>query len=207
MISPTNDRSFATTPYDNTHDIDVLTGDATRPSDRSETLYLGQVCEVQWLRHLKARLQRHSSNTAPIYMSVNETNFYGDHHGIQPLGQGNPFHLPPEQVAATLFQCYFQTVHLTFPIMSTDIDHQLRIYYESMRSGQAVTFSQRWYAIVNLVFAIGARFSRLIQAGWQSDPSDEILYLSRAYQLLGMRDTAIILGDTDISLIEVGPSL
>lgn len=111
--------------------------------------------------------------------------------------------MPSEQVAAMLLQCYVQTVSTMFPTVSVDIDNQLGIYYMSMRNGQPVTFSQRWYAIFNLVFTMGARFSRLIKAGWQSDAIDENLYLSRAHQLLGQSDTAIVIEDSDLSLIDV----
>jgi hypothetical protein len=134
---------------------------------------------------------------------ISDTNFYLDDHDIQLLNQENPFYLPTEHQAAALFQCYFRTVHITFPIIPSDIETQLQVYYRSLHSGQPVAFSQIWYAIVNLVLAIGARFSRLANAEWSTDALEESLYFSRAYQLLGLNEIAIVLAPPDLTLVQV----
>ena len=200
--SPAVDSQSSSECQHSNYDVDFLSEDATQAPDACKAGYLGQISEVQWLRNLKAQVQMHDSNSPAASSQFSETNFYMDEIGIQLVHQHNPFHLPPEVRATVLFQCYFQTVHITFPIISIDLKHQLGVYYHSARNGQDVTYSQRWCAIVNLVLAIGARFSRLTNAEWYDDPLDETLYISRAYQLLGLNDTAIIHATPDLSLIQ-----
>lgn len=156
------------------------------------------MCEVQWLQKLKNRLQIHGS--AP---QLEDTNFYLDHRGLPLVKRDNPFHLPDQNLAILLVQCYHQTVHNTFPIVPVDLEGELRIYYNSVQSGHAATmFPHNWYAIVNLVLAIGARFSHLTSAPWRSDVLDETLYISQAYQLLRLEDPVTAL-TPDLSTVQV----
>jgi hypothetical protein len=186
-------------PRDSDYDTEYLFETAAQVSGGKDTSYLGQICEVHWLRGLKTRLQGYNSPQPRL----SETNFHLDDDGIQLLHQDNPFHMPPENLATVLAQCYFQTVHAVFPLISSDVEDQLQIYYTSMLKGHDVQYSQRWYAIINLILAIGARFSRLINAEWYTNPLDESLYISRACQLLGINDTAVMLVNSDLSLIQV----
>lgn len=156
------------------------------------------MCEVQWLQKLKDRL--HVRESAP---QLEETNFYLDQRGLRLMKTENPFHLPDQNVAMLLFQFYYRTVHITFPIVPADFEGQLRIYYNSIRSGHTATiFPQEWYAIVNLILAIGARFAHLNSEHWQTGALDETLYLSQAIQLLRLDDPITSL-TPDLSTIQV----
>jgi hypothetical protein len=132
-----------------------------------------------------------------------ETNFYLDHDGIQLLNSDNAFHLPLETLATVLARCYFQTIQTTFPIIPSDFEDQLQIYHNSMQSGRPVMLPESWYAILNIILAIGARFSHITNAEWHSDLLDETLYISRAYQLLGLNNAAVVLSAPDLPRIQV----
>jgi hypothetical protein len=199
VTSSTHASQYAPVSQDSNYDAEFLFEPAAQCAGAKETSYLGQICEVHWLRSLKTRIQ--GPNSAPSQLS--ETNFHLDDAGIQLLHQDNPFHMPPGNLATVLLQCYLQTVHVVFPLVSSGIEGQLNVYYKSMLKGHNVHYSQRWYAIMNLIFAIGARFSRLINAEWHTDPLDESLYISRACQLLGINDPAAMLANADLSLIQV----
>jgi hypothetical protein len=71
---------------------------------------------------------------------------------------------------------------------------------------QEYQFPRKWRAILNLVFAIGARHARLIDSsGWQAgsiEYHDDILYISRAVQLLGIQE-ALLTSKPDLSLVQV----
>lgn len=190
-----------------------------------EAGFLGQISEVQWLQSLRNRVQaieavfvRPSDNATqlsqpplptfdaspasipatPLQQPISLTNYYLDDEGIKLTNCGNPFELPSEQTAALLFQCYTQTVQSSFPILPVTIEHQLHQYYTLVCNGQAIHCSQGWFALVNLVFAIGAKFSHLIQADWRADELDHVIYLSRAFQLLSMNDTTVVLSTPDL---------
>ncbi|KAB2109548.1 hypothetical protein AG0111_0g1409 [Alternaria gaisen] len=204
--------------------------------DVVEAGFLGQISEVQWLQNLRNRVQAvesvfvgpgdtatqlsqprsstfdasPASISATPLQSISLTNYYLDDEGIKLTNHGNPFELPPEQTAVLLFQCYTQTMQSSFPILPVSIQHQLHQYYTLAREGQAIHCPEKWFALVNLVFAIGARFSHLIQADWRADGADHVVYLSRAFQLLNMNDTIVVLSTPDLITTQassIAPSL
>jgi hypothetical protein len=201
--SPAPDMQFFSAPQDSNYDADSLLGYAAQSQTAHEAGYVGQICEVQWLRSLKHRMKIPSLVPSVESAQPSETNFYLDDDGIRLLHQDNPFHLPLESLATVLSRCYFRTAHITFPTISSEFENQLQIFHNSMQSGQPVIFSQIWYATINIVLAIGARFSHIINAEWQSNPLDEIMYISRAYQLLGLNDTVVVLSVLDLPRIQV----
>jgi hypothetical protein len=184
------------------YDLDILPDDDAQTMNAPIVGYLGQICEAHWLRVLKNRVHlRRDSSSLHTIPQLSETNFYLDDHDIHLIEQQNPFHLPPETSATLLLRHYLQTAHITFPIVSLDIQHEIEVYYISARRREILTYPQSWFATVNLTFAIGARFARLVDE--DGDPLDEIVYLSNATQLLNLNDTAMMLTTPDLPLIQV----
>jgi hypothetical protein len=189
-----------------------------------EAGFLSQISEVQWLRSLRSRVQAveivlvgpgdsatqlsqpasptfdasSATTSATPLQQTSPTNYYLDHEDIKLTNWGNPFELPREHTAALLFQSYTQTVQSSFPILPLTIEHQLHQYYTLVRNGQAIHCPQKWFALVNLVFAIGTKFSHLIQADWRADELDHVVYSSRAFHLLSMNDTIVVLSTPDL---------
>ncbi|RAR16439.1 hypothetical protein DDE83_000004 [Stemphylium lycopersici] len=179
-----------------------------------EAGFLGQMSEVQWLQSLRSRVQASetvfmaptetstsmshpaspSFPQSPAFISVDPnqqgtlTSYHLDDEGIKLVHGGNPFELPPEHTARLLFQCFSRTVQSSFPIVPATLEGQLHQYY-----------SLKWFALINLVLAIGAKFSHFIHADWRADALDHIVYLSRAYQLLSTNDTVFVLSTPDLS--------
>ncbi|CAN9305979.1 unnamed protein product [Alternaria alternata] len=192
--SPTSDQSSLQRPDGIVPEESGDEGGGEQPNV-VEAGFLGQISEVQWLQSLRSRVQavetvfvgpanaaaQFSQPPSPTFdaspasvpatplQQIAPTNYYLDNEGIKLTDCGNPFELPPEHTAACLFQCYTQTVQSSFPILPITIEHQLHKYYTLIRNGQAVHCPEKWFALVNLVFAIGAKFSHLIQADWRAD--------------------------------------
>lgn len=55
---------------------------------------------------------------------------------------------------------------------------------------------------MNLIFAIAAKYSHLIDAQWQGDERDHVLYMLRATHLLGLKDTPMIISEPDLRLVQ-----
>ncbi|EDU41093.1 conserved hypothetical protein [Pyrenophora tritici-repentis Pt-1C-BFP] len=204
-------------------------GAGTKNCDVVEAGYLGQISEVQWLQSLRSRVQAietvyldpadvstslsHPASpafaTSPTSVPASPvphvalTNYYLDDDGIKLADCGNPFELPPEHTAGLLFHCFSTTVHTSFPLLPATLESQLRQYYDLVRHGQAIHCPEKWFALVNLVFAIGAKFSHLVQANWRADELDHVVYLSRAFQLLSMNDAIVVLSAPDLSTTQV----
>ncbi|EUC28529.1 hypothetical protein COCCADRAFT_40961 [Bipolaris zeicola 26-R-13] len=135
--------------------------------------------------------------------------YHLDDEGVKIMHGGNPFELPSEQTASFLFQCFKRTVQKSFPILPAMLEAQLHQYYSLIHSHKEIQCPQNWFALVNLVFAIGAKFSHLIQADWRADTLDHVTYISRAYQLLAMNDSAFgfstpVLSSTQVANVSSG---
>lgn len=133
--------------------------------------------------------------------TVHETNFYLDRHGVRLPEPGNPFYMPEEGLSRLLVQRFLRTVYNSFPMIPKSLEDQLQIYYHSAQNGHAMMFPPRWYATINLVFAIGARLLCLTGSDWPSSTLDETVYVSRVYELLGVNTT--VLAPPDLPLIQV----
>lgn len=55
---------------------------------------------------------------------------------------------------------------------------------------------------MNIVFAIGAKYSHLIGADWKGDERDHLVYMTRAVQLLGLKDTVNFVSGPDLELVQ-----
>ncbi|RII05313.1 hypothetical protein CUC08_Gglean010406 [Alternaria sp. MG1] len=192
--------------------------------DIIEAGFLGQISEAQWLQNLRSRVQavetvlvdpgdsatQLSQPPSPTFdvlptpvsafplQQISPTNYHLDDEDVKLTNYGNPFDLPQKHTAALLFQCYARTIQGSFPILPVTIEQELHQYYTLLHTGQAIHYPQRWFALVNLVFAIGAQFSHLIEADWRAEELDHVVYSSRAFHLLSMNDTIVVLSTPDL---------
>lgn len=55
---------------------------------------------------------------------------------------------------------------------------------------------------MNLLFAIGAKYSHFIGAEWRGDERDHLIYMTRAVHLLGLKNTIMIISGPDLELVQ-----
>ncbi|KAL8976750.1 MAG: hypothetical protein Q9177_006780, partial [Variospora cf. flavescens] len=97
------------------------------------------------------------------------------------------YQVPPRATADFLLACYLETVHPAFPILGkTTFVKQYCAFYDNpnLKTGP------RWLAVLNLLFAISARYGRLVGADWSQYSDDHAVYFSRA-RLLGLDSGSI----------------
>ncbi|KAF2175302.1 hypothetical protein K469DRAFT_69847 [Zopfia rhizophila CBS 207.26] len=146
--------------------------------------------------------RRRKSSRAGRIPRVSSSDFYLDKETIEVDVLFDPFELPPVETAQNLLNCFMNTVQDSFPILSKKLfEDQFHEYYESVRQRRPNKFTERWQAILNLVFAIGANYSHLIKADWRGDDRDHLVYQSRA-RMLGLKGAALI-SPPDLSLIQI----
>jgi hypothetical protein len=75
-------------------------------------------------------------------------------------------------------------------------------YVRSLRQNGVFQVSRVRRAQINLLFAIGAKYSHLIGAEWAGDERDHLVFMTRAIHLLGMNETILLVSDPDIPLVE-----
>lgn len=141
----------------------------------------------------------HNDHFDSGFTPVRESDYHCDDLTLTPPGLVDQFEVPPQATANVLFQCYLETVHPVFPIIgkSTFISQ-----YQAFQSSQdQMKINQNWLAILNLIFAIGAKYSHLIQAEWSGDGRDHLVYFTRA-RMLGFNWDAI-LGHAELQRVQI----
>ncbi|KAF2259417.1 hypothetical protein CC78DRAFT_585988 [Lojkania enalia] len=211
-------------------EIDLLDEDLLRSRESRATGFFGQNSEVQWLRSLRFQMQGSDnvlsglSHGAPPVGDESDLRPTGSYPAFSRTGSNlhvadsafyldaenldvtellvNQWELPSPDMAESLFNCYMTTVHISFPILPKVYELQFRKLYNSIRQQRPLPVSDKWQAILNLVFAIGARYSHLTNAPWQAEPNDHLIYMVRALRLLQLENTVMIISHPDLSTIQ-----
>lgn len=133
---------------------------------------------------------------------VTDATFYLDSENIELDVVVNPYELPDPDIAEQLLDCYMDTVHSTFSIVPRSFEDQVRRFISSLRQSRAFQVPDRWRALLNLIFAIGAKYSHLSRKEWRGDERDHLVYMNRASQLLGMNSTVMFISAPDLVLVQ-----
>ncbi|UPX15864.1 uncharacterized protein EKO05_0006300 [Ascochyta rabiei] len=170
-------------------DEDLHINDRTRA-----TGFVGRNSEVQWLRAVTlAQSERTDEEASGAFWrkvshapgigseQISSYSFWTDGESVETNFFVDPYELPPLEVAERLLGCYMSKVHDSFPIlMRKTFEDQFRKYFTARQNGNAPRLSPKWQAILNIVFAIGAKYSHLSKASWRADERDHIIYQARA---------------------------
>jgi hypothetical protein len=160
-------------------------------NDRSRaTGFVGKNSEVQWLRTLlhgerlddSSVLGRRASFAPSINSDqVSLVTFYLDTDNVDLDFEVEAYELPTPETAAQLLAVYMDKVHDSFPILPKKLfEDQFRSFFQGVEHGRAPRLNPRWQAVLNLVFAISARYSHLVKADWEQDERDHLIYQARA---------------------------
>jgi hypothetical protein len=213
-------------------DIEFLDEDLLRTRESRETGYVGQNSEVQWLRTVQAQAERleekpsnlpygppgASRNAAAersqalherrqagnekAMQHVTDATFYLDSDNIDLDIAVNPYGLPTPEIAQQLLDCYMETVHSSFPIIPPCFETQLRRFIELYKQHKSFQVPDKWRALMNVIFAVGAKHSHLMDAEWKGDERDHLIYMTRAVHLLGLNNTVMIISGPDLTLVQ-----
>jgi hypothetical protein len=122
---------------------------------------------------------------------ISSYSFWTDNENVDIDFFVDPYDWPQLDIAERLLSCYISKVHDSFPILPRKtFEDQFRKFFTSLANGNALCLSPNWQAILNLVFAISARYSHLSKATWRADARDHLIYQARA-RVFGLDDTTI----------------
>lgn len=174
--------------------MDFVDEDFNRNAETQATGFIGEHSEIKWLHQLQRSLERQDSITGSSQdnaktTSLSSANYFLDNSG--PLVADNValMERPSQVVADQLVNNYFSATHESFPFLGKGLFiSQCRAFYSkaNLRPGR------RWMAVLNMVFAIGARYSCLASCHShqkQDDYEGHAIYFSRAW-LLNTHDVA-----------------
>ncbi|CAI7646086.1 unnamed protein product [Penicillium manginii] len=145
--------------------------------------FIGEHSEVTWLYRLKRHLEQGAlapAGNIPDRPSISSLNYFLDESDIPIPDDIDVAVRPPQQIADRLVESYLQTIHPDFPIIGKEIFiNQYRSFYSSLD----VRPGKRWTAVLNLVFAIAAKHSHVLQTQFQGNYTDHLAYFARAWRL------------------------
>jgi hypothetical protein len=148
-----------------------------------------------------ASAARHHVAGSPFDKSVSGSTLWLGDGNVQVDQLAHPYDLPSYDEATELLRLYLTTVHDWLPILPVSFEDQMRRYY-----AHPIQVTSKWRAVLNLVFAIAARYRAMIRGNeiFEGNQGNEhVTYMSRAIQLLAVESNAILTQKPDIPLIQV----
>ncbi|KZF22426.1 hypothetical protein L228DRAFT_239393 [Xylona heveae TC161] len=208
--------------------LDRVEEDHNRSAATRATGYLGKNSEIRWTQRLKEHTMFNlprddvpddaNQNSTPSRMaeqaqakqdhqthhdvSISESTYHLDDMTILPTEQVDAYELPPIETAELLFKCFLDNVQFAHPFLGEHtFKSQFDKYLASLRSSEILQPGPKWLAILNLVFAIAAKYSHLVKAAWRGDERDHLIYFTRA-RMLAM-DGDGLLSHPDLQQVQV----
>lgn len=177
--------------------IDRVEEDFNQTDHGKSTGFMGKNSEITWMRQLqKEAKQRSHSLEGEIQSSSAQSpesefklpafNYHLDDLGLDIADSVNPFEIPPRQQVDQLFEDYMQTVHPFFPILNRPLFSKQ--CYNFLDDGASPT--NKWLAIFNMVLAIAAKHTQIINSPYCGNDQDHALYIKRAC-ILSMNQKAL----------------
>ncbi|KAL9114288.1 MAG: hypothetical protein Q9227_001710 [Pyrenula ochraceoflavens] len=188
--------------------VDRLEEDVNRTEQTRAMGFMGKNSDVTWMHAVQEESQgpngigRKDSGYDKVgAFTIAESNYHLDDMPLEPPGPVGPFDLPPQDIADNLFNVYLSTVHPSFPIIGrNNFTSQYRQFWGKPHD-VSIRRATKWRAILNLIFAIGAKYAHLVQADWRGDERDHLVYFTRARHLSLGAD--VMFAHPDLQLIQV----
>ncbi|KAJ6054339.1 uncharacterized protein N7446_010351 [Penicillium canescens] len=190
--------------------IDRVDEDLNRTNRTRATGFIGKTSEISWMKRLQKeinKLTRGKKNASgpgedkkedtKDRVSLHTLNYRLDDLNISVPEPIQLYILPSRSLADQLVDDYLQTVHPFFPIISKSM---FRVQYEGLFDNSTRP-SDKWLAILNIIFAISARHAHLIKAPWRGDEHDHLVYLTRGRRL--SMNGEILFSHPDLQQVQV----
>lgn len=201
--------------------IDQVDEDLNRNEDTRAAGFFGKNSEINWIRKLESGVgvksaQEHVPNS--FYMESHRDpasiqqqqqalerqiptsmmDYHLDSLDIPLIEPCDLLAVPPRELADRYFDAYLTNVHPTFSaIRKMTFISQYQKFFNN-----ASNPPRKWLAILNMIFAIGCRYCRLIEDPQSTGEEDEdLLYLTRARHL-GLHST-VLFEHTDLQQIQL----
>ncbi|KAE8355325.1 fungal-specific transcription factor domain-containing protein [Aspergillus coremiiformis] len=174
------------------HLADHTEEDFNRDDFSRATGFIGKSSEISWLQMLSKEVDSGcevchpaSDISSPAMTSycdgpIASSNYHLDDFDIPAIERLDTSELPPKDTATKLFNAYLSSVHSSFPIIGIST---FASQFQAFFNNPSLKPGNRWLAILNLIFAIGAKHAHLTEAEWRRDRDDHYLYFLRARTL------------------------
>ncbi|KAL9584214.1 MAG: hypothetical protein Q9203_004745 [Teloschistes exilis] len=178
--------------------LDRLDEDLNRSPISRATGYMGKNSEISWIEQIRRQDESgkvdveegdslHKAFDSGVdgdyatdgkkNVRSSESTYHCDNVPFMVPNHVQPYQVPPRTTADALVACYLESVHPAFPILGrARLLQQYRIFYDKGN----LRPNKNWLGILNLVFALAARYSQLVQTPFQDGVEDDYTYFCRA---------------------------
>ncbi|CAG8882938.1 unnamed protein product [Penicillium egyptiacum] len=205
---PENDEPSSPSSIGSLEAIDRVEEDINRSEHARATGYMGKNSEITWMQRLHREADQRAKGlpgslepgqdlTTDTAVSLHAVNYHLDDLDISVPGPVQLYAMPPREVADHMFEAYLTTVHPFYPIINKPLfSAQYRTFFDS-----AARPGDKWLAILNMIFAIGAKHGHLVDAPWRGNDKDHLVYLTRA-RILSMNGD-VLFSHPDLQQVQV----
>ncbi|KAG0155069.1 hypothetical protein PDIDSM_642 [Penicillium digitatum] len=205
---PENDEPTSPSSIGSLEAIDRVEEDINRSEHARATGYMGKNSEITWMQRLHREADQRAKGLPGSLepgqdfqtdnaLSLHAVNYHLDDLDISVPGPVQLYAMPSREVADHMFEAYLATVHPFYPIINKPLfSAQYRTFFDS-----AAQPGDKWLAILNMIFAIGAKYGHLIDAPWRGDEKDHLVYLTRA-RILSMNGD-VLFSHPDLQQVQV----
>ena len=173
-------------------EIDHTEEDLNRDETARATGFIGKGSEISWLHKLGGEVDCDRdpaiascvSSPGPNSPSnghgdscIALSNYYLDDLDLPCVNHLDAYEVPTREAAGRLFNAYLSSVHPSFPIIGVST---FASQFQAFFSQPTLKPGRKWLAILNLIFAIGARFVYLTDSSLHQHGKEHMTYFSRA---------------------------
>ncbi|CAG8067248.1 unnamed protein product [Penicillium salamii] len=206
--NPEHDEPSSPSSIGSLEAIDRVEEDLNRSEHTRATGYMGKNSEITWMQRLQREadqraqglpgsLEPGQDRQTDNALSLHAVNYHLDDLDISVPGPVQLYAMPSREAADHMFNAYLTTVHPFYPIINRPLfAAQYRTFFES-----AARPGDKWLAILNMIFAIGAKHGHLTDAPWRGDEKDHLVYLTRA-RILSMNGD-VLFSHPDLQQVQV----
>ncbi|KAE8417406.1 fungal-specific transcription factor domain-containing protein [Aspergillus pseudocaelatus] len=172
-----------------THVADHTEEDFNKDDFTRATGFIGESSEISWLQMLSKYMDSGceichptSDISSPALTSscdgpIASSSYHLDDFDMPTVERLDTSELPSKDTATKLFNAYLSSVHPSFPIIGIST---FASQFQAFFNNPSLKPGNKWLAILNLIFAIGARYAHLTNAEWRRDRDDHYPYFIRA---------------------------
>ncbi|KAL4814374.1 fungal-specific transcription factor domain-containing protein, partial [Aspergillus spinulosporus] len=178
-------------------EVDTLTEDPNRTEESRAAGYIGKESEIAWMQKLETEACKMGGGQEKgTEESIAAMSYHVDNLSLSDPAPVDPRLLPPQPWAARLVKIYFSSIAPSFPLLNRTL---FMSQFEAAYSDSAHPTS-KWLAVLNLVFAISAKYYQLAEPLAGRDVDDHV-FLSRALSLRSSHH--LVLDHADLHHVQI----
>lgn len=173
------------------NEVDTLTEDPNRSLESRAAGYIGKESEIAWMQRLETEASKLNHGSSELVAPADEEpitsmSYHVDYLHIPNSVPVEPRLLPPKPWAARLVNIYFESIAPSFPLINKPL-FMSQFSYAFTSSAEP---TNKWLAVLNLVFAISSKYYQLADPITGKDVDDHV-FLSRAISLSTSHNLAL----------------